>query len=172
MAASRVSGHCLVAPADLLLTYMNADTPRLSTNSAGAGHLNSVHGVYLRDPVRELGRESLPLASLTSMTLVGAETVGRAYGGGMLKVEPKEADRLPVASPALIEAARDQLEAIRPAVAELLGRGALLEAVTLVDDVLLVGQLGLSPAEVKELREAYVELSGRRAARGTSMRGR
>lgn len=34
----------LLKPADLLLTYMNADTPRLTTNSAGARHLNSVHG--------------------------------------------------------------------------------------------------------------------------------
>ena len=35
-------------PADLFLTYMNADTPRLSTNRVRAHHLNSVHGVYLR----------------------------------------------------------------------------------------------------------------------------
>lgn len=35
----------LVPPADLLLTYMNADTLRLCTNRAGVRHLNSVHGV-------------------------------------------------------------------------------------------------------------------------------
>ncbi|PRC59585.1 SAM-dependent methyltransferase, partial [Mycobacterium sp. ITM-2017-0098] len=29
-------------PADLFLTYMNADTPRLTTNRAQAHHLNSV----------------------------------------------------------------------------------------------------------------------------------
>src|SRR5690606_4481736 len=50
----------LVPPSDLLLTCMNADTPRLTTNTAGARHLNSVHGVYLRGDVRELGREFLP----------------------------------------------------------------------------------------------------------------
>jgi adenine-specific DNA-methyltransferase len=72
----------LVPPADLLLTYMNADTPRLTTNTTKARHLNSVHGVYLRMQVRKLGAEFLPLASLTSMTLVGAETVGRACAGG------------------------------------------------------------------------------------------
>jgi len=37
----------LIRAADLLLTYMNADTPRLTTNRAKAHHLNSVHGVYL-----------------------------------------------------------------------------------------------------------------------------
>ncbi|MGH3821450.1 MAG: HsdM family class I SAM-dependent methyltransferase, partial [Pseudonocardiaceae bacterium] len=86
----------LVAPADLFITYMNADTPRLTTNSAGVRHLNSVHGVYLGAQTRDLGRELLPLASLNSLTLLGAELVGRAYGGGMLKIEPREADQLPV----------------------------------------------------------------------------
>ena len=35
---------------------MNADTPRLTTNTAGVRHLNSVHGVYLRDDLAQLGR--------------------------------------------------------------------------------------------------------------------
>jgi adenine-specific DNA-methyltransferase len=71
----------LVPVADLLLTYMNADTPRLTTNTARVRHLNSVHGVYLNEATAALGRELLPLASLNSLTLLGAELVGRAYGG-------------------------------------------------------------------------------------------
>lgn len=155
-----------LAPADLLLTYMNADTPRLSTNTAKAAHLNSVHGVYLAPKLRKLGKALLPLASLTSMTLVGAETVGRAYGGGMLKLEPREADRLPVPPAALIEAAAERLSNIRPQVAGLLRSGKLLEASKLVDDVLLVGELGMARAEVRVLRDAHAELTARRAARG------
>ena len=46
----------LVPAADLLLTYMNADTPRLCTNATRAGHLNSVHGVYLRPDYAPSGR--------------------------------------------------------------------------------------------------------------------
>jgi len=79
-----------VRPADLLLTYMNADTPQLTTNRAKAHHLNSVHGVYLRGELREAGQRLLPLGSLTSMTLLGVETVGRAYGGGMLKLSSNQ----------------------------------------------------------------------------------
>lgn len=156
----------LVPPADLLLTYMNADTPRLSTNAARAGHLNSVHGVYLGAKLRELGKDLLPLASLTSMTLVGAETVGRAYGGGMLKLEPREADRLPVPAPAVVKAAADRLASIRPQVAGLLRGGKLVEAAKLVDDVLLVGELGMSRGEVRVLRDAHAALTARRVARG------
>lgn len=90
----------LVPPADVLLTYMNADSPRLCANHARTHHLNSVHGVYLRPELRRLGIDLLPLGALTSMTLLGAETVGRAYGGGMLKLErprprwPRSARRL------------------------------------------------------------------------------
>ena len=156
----------LVPPADLLLTYMNADTPRLCTNRAGVHHLNSVHGVYLRPESRRLGMDYLPLATINSITLVGAETVGRAYGGGMLKIEPREADRLPVPSPALINATRGQLSAIRRRSLRLLRAGHLTEVSRLVDDILLVGALGMATGEVQALRTAHSELAARRMARG------
>ncbi|WP_300608645.1 N-6 DNA methylase [Trebonia sp.] len=159
-----------VPPADLLLTYMNADTPRLCANSAKAHHLNSVHGVYLNPALRHRGRDLLPLAALNTVTLLGAETVGRSYGGGMLKLEPKEADRLPVPSPALIEATCTALTALRPQLATHLRNARLMEAVRLVDNVILIGELGLSRAAVRDLREAHAELTARRTARGSSPR--
>jgi len=156
----------LQEPADLLLTYMNADTPRLVANAAGAHHLNSVHGLYLRAEQRELGRALLPYAALNSMTLLGAETVGRAYGGGLLKIEPREADRLPVPSPALVEAARPALEEAEPEVTAALQRGQLLTAVERVDAALLTGALGLAPGEIAALRAGREQLAARRRSRG------
>lgn len=155
----------LVKPADLLLTYMNADTPRLTTNDAKARHLNSVHGVYLQDDHRGLGRSHLPLASLNSMTLLGAETVGRSYGGGILKLEPREADVLPVPAPAVVEACAQQLTMLRPQVGARLRAGRVTEAAKLVDDVLLVGELGMRRSEVKGLRDAHAEYTARRSTR-------
>ena len=160
----------LVPPADLLLTYMNADTPRLCANQANIRHLNSVHGVYLNSALRELGTGLLPLAALNTVTLLGAETVGRSYGGGMLKLEPKEADRLPVPSPALIEAAGTALTALRPQMATRLRNARLMDAVRLVDNVILIGELGMSRAVIRDLREAHAELTARRTARGSSPR--
>lgn len=159
-----------VPPADLFVTCMNADTPRLCSNKARAHHLNSVHGVYLKPGMRRTGMDLLPLGALNSMTLLGAEIVGRAYGGGMLKLEPREADRLPVPTKAALEGAAAELSAIRPQLAKSLRNGRLLEAVKLVDDVLLVGQLGLSRSTVKALREARADLAARRVARGADPR--
>lgn len=156
----------LVPPADLLLTYMNADTPRLCTNRAAVRHLNSVHGVYTRPDVRRLAMDYLPLASINSMTLVGAETVGRAYGGGMLKVEPREADRLPMPSPELVESVRKGLAEIRSQMRGLVASGRLRDAARLVDDLMLIGALGMKRSEVDALGEAHEELWARRVARG------
>lgn len=160
----------LVPAADLLLTCMNADTPRLTANDAGARHLNSVHGVYLDEKYRELGRELLPLASLNSVTLLHAEMVGRAYGGGILKIEPKEADVWAMPSPALILARADALRTVKQQVAELLGDGRLLDAVNIVDKVVLAGCGNLTAKQIKQIRQARAELADRRTARAASGR--
>lgn len=158
----------LVTPADLLLTYMNADTPRLVTNAAAVRHLNSVHGIYLREDTRRLGRGLLPLASLNSVTLLGAELVGRAYGGGMLKLEPREADQLPVPTPAMVAACKSALQARRSAVCAALRRRDLLAAVRLVDQVLLREHLSLDLDQHTELVTAHALMTTRRMARGAT----
>jgi len=154
----------LVKPADLLLTCMNADTPRLVTNRAGAHHLNSVHGVYLRDEVAALGRDLLPLAALNSVTVLHAEMVGRAYGGGVLKIEPREADRWLVPAPELIAARATELRAARRTVAALLGRGKLLDAVGVIDDALDLA------TDLESVQSARHSLASRRAVRSRRAR--
>jgi methylase of polypeptide subunit release factors len=154
----------LLAPADLLLTCMNADTPRLVSNRAGAHHLNSVHGVYLRDDIKVLGAELIPLAALNSVTVLHAEMVGRAYGGGILKVEPREADRWLVPSPQLVAQSAERLRDVRRQVAALLARGELLTAVALVD-----GALGLD-VDLESIRAARHSLASRRSVRSRRAR--
>jgi len=147
-----------VAPADLFRTYMNADTPRITTNSARVLHLNSVHGIYLRNDLRSLGTRLLPIASLNSVTLLGAEIVGRAYGGGMLKIEPGEAAALPMPSPMLIARVAGGLGAARAEVLGHLTAGRLLDAVTIVDRILFPDEV----TDVATLRNARTLLAGRR----------
>ncbi len=153
-------------PPDLFLTYMNADTARLCSNDARAWAVNSVHGVYLGGGFRSLGAELLPIAALNSITMLGAELVGRAYGGGVLKIEPREADAWPMPSPALIDAVADDLRMLVPRVEDLLLSARLGEAATLVDDVLLGGGARLSRREIAAMRDARNLLEARRKARG------
>lgn len=160
----------LQRPADLLLTCMNADSPRLTTNSAGVHHLNSVHGVYLTESLRGLGREFLPLAGLNSATRLSAELVGRSYGGGILKLEPREADVWAVPAPELIAGCADRLREIRPTVIRLLEGGDLRAASEIVDDVVLVGTGAVTADDLAAMVEGQAAMARRREVRGRSGR--
>lgn len=156
--------------ADLLLTYMNADTVRITTNEAGAHHLNSVHGVYLNAEHRALGRDLLPLASLNTVTLLHAELVGRAYGGEILKMEPREADRWLLPSPAMVAAHHEALRAVKERVEVLLHDGHVMAAVDAVNQILFGGMDGVPTSALVSMAEAREMLASRRTQRGA--RGR
>lgn len=156
----------MVETPHLFLTYMNHDTPRLVNNAARVPHVNSVHGVRLWPGRQRVGQDLLPLAALNSLTALGAELVGRSYGGGMLKLEPKEADLLPVPALAVLSDAVDELRALRPQLAKALRGGELIDGIGLVDRVVLVDGLGLRRKDVKVLREARETLFARRSSRG------
>jgi adenine-specific DNA methylase len=156
----------LLPVADLFLTYMNHDTPRLVANLAGVRHLNSVHGVALKQDLRSIGMELLPLGMLNSVTLLGAELVGRSYGGGILKLEPREADRLPIPSPEAIRQVAHALRSLRTQIGSTFRNGELMKVVEQVDRVLLTGSLRLGSKEILSLRRARRLLFERRARRG------
>ena len=156
---------------DLLFTYMNHDRPRLVTNDADARVLNSLYGVTLRADLRGLGRATLPIASLNTLTLLGSEVVGRAYGGGLLKHEPKEADLLPVPSPDALGHLCERLTALRPQLYKALHSGNVGKAVEKVDRFVLDQHMGLSNDQLGELRAAREALFQRRTERGRGKRG-
>lgn len=154
-----------VAVPDLFVTYMNHDTPRLVANKARVRYLNSIHGVTLKFGQRQIGTDLLPIAILNSVTLLGSELVGRSYGGGMLKIEPKEADKLPVPSPTTVEAAAPELRALRPQLARYLRTSKLDDVVKLVDRALLLGHLKVKRTEIERLRQGRAAMFARRSAR-------
>jgi adenine-specific DNA methylase len=157
----------LVTVPDHFITCMNADTPRLAVNEAKARHLNSVHGLYLTEENQPL-RHALAVASLNSATLLGAELVGRAYGGGILKLEPGEAMNLPLPSPKLVAKHADELVAMTSRLRELLASGQLLDAVSAVDSVLLRRTRVIKASELADIRIAREHLAMRRSSRSGS----
>ncbi len=115
---------------DAFLPYMHHQAPRLIVNRDQFRNSNLVHGVSLTPGAP--AAVALAVAMASSVTLLSAEIEGRAYGGGVLKLETKEAERLVV--PVVPDAAT--LEAAIGPVDALLRRGAIAEAAALADRLL------------------------------------
>ena len=83
---------------DGFLSYMSADGPKLVGNSAGCVGTNSVHVVHLTD-----GTSMSRLMKLWAepLTALSCEIEGHPLGGGMLKVEPREAARVMLSDTAI-----------------------------------------------------------------------
>lgn len=130
--------------------------PRLTANQAGATTTDTVHRVRMHggvDPV------ALGVAFHNSATFAFTEVMGRSYGGGILELEPREAELLPVPSPELVtpELATD--------VDVLLKSGEHEKALDLVDRHLLIGALGWDAERVDSCRSAWSTLRHRRTMR-------
>lgn len=140
---------------DLFLTYMAHVAPRLVVNEAGATSTNTLHGVYLEEPGVA---DALAAAFVCSATLLSAEMEGRSYGGGVLKLEPKEA--LKVRVPELNKQVIERLRGALPKVDALVRAQRVDEASAVVDAIVMEGA-----AELEEIRAALSSLRARRLSR-------
>ena len=137
--------------------------PRLVANLTGATSTDTVHRVRLAAGV---DARLLATASVNSVTFALAEVLGRSYGGGILELEPREAEQLLVPDPSLVP------DGLAERVDELLRSGHLVEATDLVDELVLVGQLGIDQALLDEVRGSWQRLRDRRGNRGRAKRSR
>jgi len=158
----------VVAVPDLFFTYMSHRYPRVIANTARTTFVNSMHGVRLRPGTPRVVKSALPLLALNSVTMLGAEIFGRSYGGGILKMEPREAATLPVPDPRVLAHAARLLKEERPALDRQLRNGRWSGVVKRVDELLLREILGLSGAEAAELHDAVQGLRSRRLGREAS----
>lgn len=131
---------------DLLLPYMNHHGVRLFVNRSRIWSTNLVHEVALRagapDP------RALAAASLSAAVMLSAEIEGRAYGGGVLKVETKEAEQL--LFPAMTQEMRVSLVSQFAELSRMVRRGAAEAASALVDHT-----LGINHAVFRAAAEAF-----------------
>jgi adenine-specific DNA-methyltransferase len=145
---------------DAMLTYMSGRVPKLVANEAGAVAPNTLHILRMHD------KDPAKLASLligwhTSLARLSMEIEGHAMGGGMLKVEPSEAERVRVPTFPLTW----QIDALAE-IDRMLRLGLDRQVREFADDLVLKKGLGLSDADCSMLAVASEELVRRRVSKG------
>jgi adenine-specific DNA methylase len=143
---------------DLFMLRQIHRAPRLTVNAAAATSTDTVHRVRVNP-----GTDPTALAAVfhNSATFAFAEIMGRSYGGGILELEPAEAEELPI--PAPIHADSD----LASDVDLLLRANEIQKALDVVDRRVLIERLGLSPDVVAQCRAAWAALRDRRTRRGS-----
>jgi adenine-specific DNA-methyltransferase len=130
--------------------------PKLIINRADATCTDTIHRLRFKDP-RE--GEQITTAFLNSLTFAFAEIIGRSYGGGVLELEPNEADALPIPL-----AGAEALD-LKDADGSLRGDRDLSGLLDKHDAILLIEGLGISKADTTVLRDIWVKLRDRRIGR-------
>jgi len=149
---------------DAFLTYMSGSTPKLVTNEANAVAPNTLHVLRLKpdsiDP--SVSASKIAVSALSSLTALSFEIEGHSLGGGMLKLEPTEAERVLIAAPNLSPAA---LADLTQELDRFLRTGQKELARQTADRVILSDGLGLSAADMCTLKSGESLLRSRRLNR-------
>jgi hypothetical protein len=139
-----------VRVADAFLSYMSGQSPRLVGNRAGLVAPNTLHLARF-----DKGERAEPFIAgwYSSLTRLSCELEGHPLGGGMLKLEPSEAERVLIPLPH----GRDLPRLLS-------GLDALIRdrdehaALDLADRIILRRRLGLSGTECLALRGAAEDM--------------
>lgn len=130
------------------------DFPRMVLNASGATSTDTIHRMrsHGAKPERVIAN------TYTWLTAASAEIEGRSYGGGVLELEPTEAERLLM--PAQLNGAMPLKD-----VDQLVRAGRLDEVLEENAKIILRGHMGLSAAECDLLKSVWTQMRDRRNSR-------
>lgn len=143
---------------DAFLPVMHHHGPRLVMNVLGCNSTNTVHRVFFRDHVTPQEQKLLSISLLSTFSQISAELVGRRYGSGVLKHEPRDAERIQVLMP---DCPLKQVDQIYARIDKSLRSGQHDEAQAIADHFLL-GRYDLPKNALGELRDALISMRERR----------
>jgi adenine-specific DNA-methyltransferase len=129
--------------------------PLLVVNEAKAASTDTIHRVRVKNG---LNIQLLATIFFNSLTLAWAEVCGRSYGGGVLELEPREAEELPIFY-------KDNIEIDIEKVEDLLRQDRAYEALDYVDNIILKNYLGFDNFMINKIRGAWEQLRDRRVDR-------
>jgi hypothetical protein len=129
------------------------DFPRVVLNEAGATSTDTIHRFSCDGSAARVAANFY-----THLTAASAEIEGRSYGGGVLELEPTEAEKLLV--PAELNGAMPIEEADR-----LVREGNLHAVLEYNDKAVLQGSVGLSKKDCSLLKRVWNKMRERRKQR-------
>ncbi|CAI8774411.1 adenine-specific DNA-methyltransferase [Pseudomonas chlororaphis] len=145
---------------DGFFPVMNHHGPRLVLNNLGVNCTNTIHRAYFQDGLSEHKKKLIAISLLTSFSQISSEFVGRRYGSGVLKHEPREAEKIALMLPDGIS--HDVIDNYYSQIDILLRHGKHDEASAKADEVIFgslpqgnykADMLALALCKVRELRK-------------------
>lgn len=162
----RIRKHWYVVPSvwtpDAFMLRQVHSFPKMILNLTGATSTDTIHRVRFHTA---RPWQAIIAAFLNSLTFAFAEITGRSYGGGVLELEPNEADSLPLP---LLNAQELDFNLLDT----LVKRGDIESVLDITDQALLIRGLGLSQGDVTCLRTAWRRLRDRRIHRNHGSNGK
>ena len=143
---------------DAFLFRQIHNAPLLVANHAEATSTDTIHRVRVPSGISV---ERLCGAMVNSLTFAWSEVVGRSYGGGVLELEPREAEKLPVPYSFAENLDLDYID-------RELRAGNISAALEHGDQVMLHKGCGYTPVESARARSAWMRLRNRRQMRRQS----
>lgn len=132
------------------------DYPKFVANETDATCTDTIHRVKY---TREKGDPEKFVASThNSLTWLFAEIFGRSYGGGVLELEPNEAEELLIPTENWGELDLQEID-------QKLDEEGYKELLDFTDEILLKQGLGLTDDEIHTLRQAWEKMKDRRINR-------
>jgi adenine-specific DNA-methyltransferase len=135
-------------PAKAFLSYMSGTAPRMCWNSAEVIASNSTHQVRF-GPMLALEPWKLAFTFWSSLTQLSCEIEGHPMGGGMLKLEPTEAEAVLVHRPECVKVSLARFQELDQLIREKSTAGAI----DLADEVVLRETLGLTWEQIQIIRD-------------------
>jgi adenine-specific DNA-methyltransferase len=133
---------------DAFLGYMGTNPHSLVRNASGALCTNAIHRITWK---RRGSLRGAVVASWSSLFRLSAELYGRHYGGGVLKIEPSAAKRLPIVPSGTLANALAEIDASL--------RMEQRRTALRLADKRVAAVLGATPSDLRRLGEAAEALA-------------
>jgi adenine-specific DNA-methyltransferase len=141
-------------PTGFLLRQIH-NYPKLVVNESGATCTDTIHRVRFKNGTNQ---RQFAAAFLNSLTFAFSELMGRSYGGGVLELEPNEADKLPIPMTGMEKLDVHEIDLY-------LRAGEIDRILEQTDRVLLREGMGMSWNDIYALNSIWRKLRARRIGR-------